>query len=87
MEGIINMLVNDTSKIECLLQSLQEYIDAKNDLAKAQGDFDGHSFEYWGWREIKRVEDCAKDFQDRLNEIITAKVEELVKSHLERNIP
>lgn len=72
-------LIKNTIDIECLIQSLQNLIDAKNKHDKERDAYDGYSWGYFGHSLVKDMEDAAEEFGNRLAEIIDKRVDEKLK--------
>ena len=71
----------DTLAIECLVQSLQNVIEAKTEHDKARDDYaesGGYSWGYYGEDYVRRMENAARDFEERLESYI----EQAIHRHL-----
>jgi hypothetical protein len=81
MKNILNTL-----DVECLIQSLGEYIEARNQHEKEYNEYDGMSWGYHGGGEygpIARLERCAEDFASRLNAYVDSRIEaKLIEKNL-----
>ena len=61
-------------ELECLVQSLEDAIDARNELKSAQDSYQGYSPGYHLRREIDAVKDAACEFGNRLGKVIDRRV-------------
>ena len=68
------LLVNNTLDIEMLVQSLQAVIDKRKEHDEARHSYEGHSWGYYGRHYVEAAERAAKDFGDRLEALIDARV-------------
>lgn len=74
------MLVGNTLDVECLIQSLTSYLDAKTAHDKARDEYQGYSWGYHGHNYVVACEETAADFAKRLDALIEAKlIEQLEK--------
>jgi len=67
----------NTLELECLIEALTAYVDAKKDHDQARNrhaENGGYSWGHYGQSEIERVERCAGDLGQRLNALIDARV-------------
>ena len=60
----------DTLKIECFLQAIEEYFDAKRECDKARDEYDGRSWGYYGSHLIDSVAEKAAEVEDSLIDVI-----------------
>ena len=67
-------LVRDTLEIECVVQALQNYLEAKQAHDEARNQYDGYSWGYYGRHYVERMEEHADDFGARLNALIESRV-------------
>jgi uncharacterized protein YdiU (UPF0061 family) len=82
----------DTLTIECLVQSLQNVIEAKTEHDKARDDYDGYSWGYHGRYLVDAMENAARDFEERLETYIDQAIQRRLgslsnKSDQERKSP
>lgn len=70
--------MRNTLEIECLVQSLENVVAAKQEHDKAREEYTGYSWGYHGHSYVKRMEDAADDFQKRLDEYIEEKVRAVI---------
>lgn len=69
---------SDPILIQCLIQSLQNAVEAKSEHDKAREEFSssgGYSWGYHGRSYIQAVEDTSRDFGERLEQLIDARVQ------------
>lgn len=70
------MLVKDTLKTEVLIQTLEEYLEARNELREARARDDCYSFEYYYRSQIDAMQKKAEAFGDALDALIDARIAE-----------
>lgn len=70
----------DTLAIECLVQSLQNVIEAKTAHDKARDDYDGYSWGYHGQSYVNSMENAARDFEERLENYIDQAIQRRLDS-------
>lgn len=70
----------DTLEIECLMQAISEYDEARQEERQACTNYDGYSWGYHGASFIQAREKAAEDVQNRLNKIIDERIEERLKT-------
>lgn len=75
-------LVNNTLDIEMLVQSLQAVINKREEHDEAYKRYDGYSWGYHGRRYVEAAEQAAKDFGDRLDALIDARVKAALDAEL-----
>ena len=63
-------LPKDTLSAECLVQSLQNVIDAKTEHDNERDSYDGYSWGYHGHLLIEQMRRAAREFEERLEEYI-----------------
>lgn len=71
------MLVDDTLTIECLIERLTNYLDAKNHHDTVRDEFvakGGYSWGYHGHSLIERMNQEAKNFADALDSYIDQRI-------------
>lgn len=68
--------MRNTLKTECLVQALENVVEAKQEHDKARDEYDSPSWGYYGHHFVKRMEDAAEDFEKRLDDYIEKKVQE-----------
>ena len=66
--------MRDTLKIECLIEALDRYWDAKREEEEERERYEGRSWGYFGRHLIEAKEDAAEDIQKRLDEYIDARI-------------
>jgi hypothetical protein len=72
-----------SQEMECFMQALSEYLEAKAEHDKKYADFvesGGTSWGYFGHRCIERVEECAAEIDTRLTEVIDARIKSILQS-------
>lgn len=62
--------MRDTLKIECLLEALENYMEARHEHDKARDEYTGYSWGYYGRDYIEKKEKAAEVFQEKLEEIV-----------------
>jgi hypothetical protein len=67
-------LVANTLEIECVVQALENYLDAKRTHDQARDRYEGYSWGYFGRDYVDRMESNAEDFGNRLNALIESRV-------------
>jgi hypothetical protein len=72
-------LVKNTIEVECLIQSLQNAMEAKMEHDKAYDSFNGYSWGYHGRLFIEAKENAADEFGKRLDTLIEKKVAEAME--------
>ncbi len=65
---------DDRLDIQCLIQALSEYVEAKTAHDKALATYDGYSWGYHGQKEINRMHNAAVAFGYRLDDYIDARI-------------
>lgn len=70
----MNKLVNDDLAVECLIQSLSNYLEAKLEHDSARDKYEGHSWDYHGHRYVEAKETAAHDFGKRLAEYVDHRI-------------
>ena len=73
------MLHESSFDIQCLLDAIDQYIDAKNDHDKERDKSSGSSWGYFGHREIQRKEDAALQVKKYFNKCVDVRVEQVLK--------
>lgn len=70
-------LVGDTLSIEVLIQSLSEYMEARQEHDRARDEYSeagGHSWGYHGYSYVKAYEGAAERFKNDLMKVIDERV-------------
>lgn len=73
-------LVKNTLEVECLIQALQNVLEAKAEHDKARDAYEGYSWGYYGRSFVEDVEVAADEFGKRLAALIEKKVTEALDS-------
>lgn len=66
----------DTQRIECLLESMADYVTAKQERDRARDSYEGYSWGYFGSDYENRVAKKAAEVEDRLADVIEAIIAE-----------
>jgi len=68
-------MIKNTLTIECLVQSLQNLIEAKTEHDTARDKYEGYSWEYHGRHHVDAKAKAAADFEERLESYIELAIE------------
>ena len=79
------IIPKDTLTIECLVQSLQNIIEAKTEHDKARDNYDGYSWDYHGYEYSKQMQIAARDFEDRLENYLNQIIDQRIAAKLNLN--
>jgi hypothetical protein len=66
--------MRDTLKIECLIEAMDRYWDAKREEEEARANYHGPSWGYFGRSYVDAKESAAEEIQKRLDEYIDARI-------------
>jgi hypothetical protein len=66
--------MRDTLKIECLIEALDRYWDAKREEEEARAQYEGRSWGYFGRSYVDAKESAAEEIQKRLDEYIDGRI-------------
>jgi len=72
----------DTLNIECLMQAINEYADAKSERDKARDEYDGYS---WGYHGSHFEDSVAKKAAEVKNQL-RATVREMIREELSTKV-
>lgn len=70
-----NSLVGDSLEIECLIQALQNAVEAKVTHDRERDSYDDYSWGYYGRGYVDDMEKAADEFGNRLNALIDARIQ------------
>jgi hypothetical protein len=66
--------MRDTLKIECLIEALDRYWDAKQEEEDARARYGGPSWGYFGRSYVDAKDRAAEEIQKRLDEYVDARI-------------
>lgn len=66
--------MKDTLTLRCLLQALQNFVEAEREEQDQRSAYLGYSWDYFGQDYIQRREDAAAEFGKRLDEYIDRRI-------------
>lgn len=74
-------MINDTFDIDCLVQAIENVMDAAREHDAARDEYTengGYSWGYYGQRFIQRKEEAALELKNRLDAYIVKKVQQMI---------